>query len=413
MRLVIIFSLFFGCLSSLVVRNAVAEVTVEEVKEAVLKELRGKNSTSVDSNVFNPAMGVVLDSVFSHSSLAQGEFSFRSAELNFSANVDPFLKAYVILNGTPEGVEVEEAAFVTTRLLRGLQLRGGRYFANFGRLSKFHDHELPFVNRNESLESFMGESQADGLEITYLLPTPFFLQGTLGVANKLGAENERLELDDSLTLQNDSRISDSQSRRLSAFTYNARLFTFIPLGDNQGLDVGISEAYTPKPRIFEGAYINDVNNAERRLSGMDITYRYEPREKNVYRKLLWGTEVFHNSEMFLTDADLDLDADLLNESFSKTALERRRAWGGYSYVEAQFLRQLSAGGFYDVAQQLNDHSIKKKTFGVMANFLPSEFQRIRIQLSKAYDNQGSEQDKQFSIQWMAVIGKHAHTFKDR
>ena len=64
-----------------------------------------------------------------------------------------------------DGVEVEEAAIVTTSLPYNLTVKGGRFFADFGRLSKFHDHDLPFVNRPQVLDKFVGgESQADGVE---------------------------------------------------------------------------------------------------------------------------------------------------------------------------------------------------------------------------------------------------------
>ena len=64
-----------------------------------------------------------------------------------SASVDPFARGYAIFNGTNDGIEVEEAAIVTTSLPYNLTVKGGRFFADFGRLSKFHDHDLPFVNR--------------------------------------------------------------------------------------------------------------------------------------------------------------------------------------------------------------------------------------------------------------------------
>jgi hypothetical protein len=167
-------------------------------------------------------MGVVLDGVLKHTRTGQGHADFRGAEMNFSGNIDPYSKLYAIVNAKATEVEVEEAAFQTTRLPGNLTLRGGRYFANFGRLPKFHDHELPFVERTESLDRFMnGEAKTDGAELSHLFRTPFFLQGTVGLGNKLGAENARLN-----ETTPASQDGHKNGRPLQAFTYNGRLFTY-------------------------------------------------------------------------------------------------------------------------------------------------------------------------------------------
>ena len=72
-------------------------------------------------------------------------------------------------------------------------MKGGRFFADFGRLSHFHDHELPFVNRPIVLDRYVGgESQADGVEVSYLAPISQYVTLTAGMYNKIGAENERV-----------------------------------------------------------------------------------------------------------------------------------------------------------------------------------------------------------------------------
>src|SRR4029453_19377077 len=117
-----------------------------------------------------------------------------------------------------DGFEVEEAAVVTTSLPFNLTVKGGRFFADFGRLSKFHDHDLPFVNRPGVLDRFVdGESQANGVEVRCLLPIVQYVNLTAGMYNKIGAENER--------------VSNSVPRNLGQFTYLGRAATFISLSD--------------------------------------------------------------------------------------------------------------------------------------------------------------------------------------
>ena len=76
-----------------------------------------------------------------------------------------------------------------------------------------------------------GESQADGAEVDYLFPTPFFLRATVGGYNKIGAENEQ--------------VSNLKPRSASRFTYLGRLNTYFDLTDNHSIEFGTSLAYTP------------------------------------------------------------------------------------------------------------------------------------------------------------------------
>jgi hypothetical protein len=373
-----------------------AEATVEEVKQAVLQELQLQNKPSFNPSITNPAMGLVLDSVFGHTTQNQGHFDFRSAELNLSAAIDPFANLYGVFNGTRDGVQVEEAFFMTTSLPWNMTIRGGRMFANFGRLPHWHDHELPFVNRVSSLNNFIGaEAQADGLELMHLFKTPFFLQGTLGMYNKIGADNNRLT--------ETNGPGHSSGRPFPEFTYLGRLASYLPMGDDYGLDLGVSESLTPKQRYVNGTRVDNVHSA-RSLSGVDLTFRWLPLTNNVYRKLTWGTEVFRNNELRQTSTDPDPTLDTYG---------RKTALGGYSYVEWRFSPWWSAGPFFDYAENLDTPSTNTKTYGTVLNLFTSEFARFRLQLYRAQPNNGSKMDDQVFLQVFVTIGSHVHIFKDR
>jgi hypothetical protein len=341
-------------------------------------------------NIFNPAIGFVLDMALQDTKAQKSNFDFRSAELNLSASVDPFVNLYAVITSTGSGgLNVEEAAFMTTSLPYNLTVRGGRFFANFGRFPHWHDHELPFVNRTPSLDTFIGgESQADGLELLHLFKTPFFLQGTVGVYNKLGADNNRLD-------QN-SGSGDSNGRTWNAMTYLQRLASYIPMGDDYGLDLGASNSVTPKQNYIDGVQVSGLNS-QRWLTGADMTFRYEPLANNAYRKLLWGTEIFHNTEQVPEG----------------TGYGRQQAWGGYSYTDWRWAARWSSGGFFDFSELLDTPGQNTKTYGVMLNFHPSEFQRLRLQFSQERWNNGTTLDNQVYLQWTGAIGTHIHVFKDR
>src|SRR5437867_9344725 len=196
-----------------------------EVTEHIMQRLRPQLAAANKTfpSQFNPAIGLIIDTVGSYGSKTRGDFQFRAAELGVSASVDPFARGYAIITGSPDGFDVEEAAIVTTSLPYNLTVKGGRFFADFGRLSKFHDHDLPFVNRPTVLDQYVGgESQADGIEGSWLLPiSQQYLTLTAGAYNKIGAENER--------------VDNTVSRNFSEFTYLGKAFSFFPITDANSL----------------------------------------------------------------------------------------------------------------------------------------------------------------------------------
>ena len=262
------------------VKKQLAEVQ-QQLKSALdridqLEKERSANSTrlgEVEKSVqavqsapsaLNPAIGLVLDANVQKRGTAGGTFDFRSAEVGIAASVDPFARLYSFFNGSNEGVEVDEAAVVTTALPWNLTAKGGRFLADFGRFPKLHVHELPFVNQPLSIERMVGaETKADGVEVNYLFPTPFFLRATLGSVNKMGEENERLD--------------NEKLRSASQFTYLGRLNTYFDLTDNQSVEFGTSLAYTPSVRLPGNA-----SGGFRMLNGVDLTYRYQPLGSVVY-----------------------------------------------------------------------------------------------------------------------------------
>jgi hypothetical protein len=333
-------------------------------------------------SILNPAIGMAIDATAEHRSKAGGDFNFRAAELGISASIDPYARAYAFITGSKDEVEVEEAAMVTTSLPWNLQARGGRFFADFGRLAKFHPHEYAFVNTPLSLERIVGgESKADGAELSYLFPTPFFLRGTMGGYNKLGAENERLD--------------DTKSRSWSRFTYLGRLQSYFDVTDNQSIELGTSLAYTPSIRIPM-----DPHGGSRTLTGVDVTYRYQPLDSTLYQGFTVAGEFFGNSER--------VDR--------ASGFRRMFAPGGYAYAEAKINRAWAAGFLFDNAPSISSPGKKTLSYSPFVTWNLSEFNRLRLQYSYFDDNvreEKTERGNQFFLQWTTVLGSHTHGFRTR
>ena len=111
-------------------------------------------------------MNISLDSVFAlaYSSAAnlhdievgdhdpqQRGFNARNTELAFDGAVDPYFEGFANIvflldNDNQTEVELEEAFMQTTSLPYNLQLKGGQFFAAFGRLNPTHPHTWDFAD---------------------------------------------------------------------------------------------------------------------------------------------------------------------------------------------------------------------------------------------------------------------------
>ena len=328
----------------------------------------------------NPSIGLVIDATAEHRAKTGGQFNFRAAEMGIAASVDPFARAYSFITGSRGGVEVEEAAAITSSLPWNLTVKGGRFFADFGRYPKVHDHELPFVNRPLSIERPIGgESQADGVETSYLFPTPFFLRGTVGAYNKVGAENDR--------------VDNEKSRSWGRFSFLGRLSTYLDITDSHNLELGSSLVYTPEVRI-------NGRKEFRALSGVDLTYRYQPLESFVYQGFTLGNELLVNSECVERDV----------------GCARRLSVGGYSYGELKLNKTWSTGFLFDYAPKITSPGKKTIGYSPFLTWNISEFNRLRFQFTHADDHARENKDEngnQFFLQWTTVIGAHTHGFLGR
>jgi len=278
----------------------------------------------------------------------------------------------------------------TTSLPCNLKITGGRLFASFGRLAHFHDHELPVIDRPRSLDTYIGgETQADGVEVSYLFPTPFYMTATAGAYNKLGGDN--------------ARAANADARTMDNFTYLGRLAAYTDLGDDHSVELGLSEAWTPRRYVNETAVpgIQTRKNTWRSLAGADLVYRWQPASGGLYKGLVWGTEVMQNNERRF-DSGTNLPTD------------RVRSHAGFSYVQIKLGRHWRPGVMIDLTEDLDSARTLTRTFTGFVTYDATEFQRLRLTFSRTTDNRPDRRGAStVGLQWTGVLGKHVHGFRDR
>jgi len=392
----------------------------ERIKRQVTENIMRKIQPSLVAanktfpSQFNPAIGLIIDTVGSYSGEHGGNFELRSAEIGLSASVDPFVRGYAVISGSNQGgFDVEEAAIVTTSLPYNLTFKGGRFFADFGRLSKFHDHDLPFVNRPIVLDEYVGgESQSDGVEASYLVPISQYVNLTAGWYNKMGAENER--------------VDNTIPRNLSEFTYLGRANTYYSFTDAHSVDLGVSYAGTPRVK-------EDLNNG-RSLVDWDLTYRYIPLSQASYRGLTWGTEVLYNQEtrpvggfvggsaaevaeanlargLGVTSLDGSTGSGQAIDTSTGQVFQRKGAVGLYSYLEPRVTRRFYPGFEFQWVESIDPGIGNTLAYSPYLTIWASEFQRLRLQYTRL--EAPGDHDNEFFLQWTVILGSHVHGFRDR
>ncbi len=265
---------------------------------------------------------------------ARTGFTFQEVELALQSVVDPYFRGDIFLAFLEEGVELEEGYFTTLNFIKGFQLRGGKLLLPFGRQNQKHLHLWNFADNalvNKYLLGPEGLSEL-GIEVSYLLPTPFFLQ-VQG------------------TLSNGDNGTSFGGGRKEDFLYQGRISTGFDLTENLSLLAGFSAALG-----FNDTGLGNETN----LYGGDLYLRWKP---SSHTSISWQTEYLYRR--FQVPGALRTDGGL------------------YSYVNYQFLKRWSAGLRYDQMGMPEGIVTKEYKITPVATFDPTEFSRIRLQY--AYD----------------------------
>ena len=429
---------------------AVAEEKLKRLEEKVDAAVAGTKKTFASQ--FNPSLTLSIDTIASYKSRSQtfnlgdgsggpqdalsgganainnarpagADFNLRSAELFISAEVDPFARAYAVINASADAagndvatLEVEEAAIITTRLPYNLTVRGGRFFANFGTLSHRHDHDLPFVDRPPSLDTFVGgESQTNGVEVSWLAPTPFYLRFTGAVGNKLGEDTI-------------DPVATTASRPIKGLTYMGRLQTYFDINDDHNVELGGSIAETPNADDGDPSVPTaPTGRFERRLAGLDFKYRWFPLGRGLRQSLTVAGELLHDVGEAVGGGGRRVDI------FGNPV--RQGAWGGYVYAEYRLSKQWRPGFRFDYFQEVSEpglvtgtatattglfgstrnetgHRTDNRTWSPYLTWMPSEFQRLRLQYNRSSRGNARSADE-FFLQWTVALGSHVHGFSER
>jgi len=378
--------------------------TKSDIASAIERRLSGNND-------FNPAISLILDGKYHKFSedtneiagFAIGEegerasegMSIDESELNFSANIDDkfygSLTTAIVREDGEDKIELEEAYIQTLNNFHGFSLKAGRFFASIGYLNEHHAHTDNFANRPLPYRIFLNKAyNDDGLELSYLFPTPFYMEAGYGMfrgddfpggnASGEGANGTTgyLRIGGDLGSKTAWRLGASAlSTKTGSSGRSSNETTVTYLGKTDFLIADLKLAYAPT---------GNRKNQEIILQGE----YFDRSEKGDY--------TVSSNTAFIDDDSKGYYGELIYKFHPNYRIGYR-----YSGLEAAETPSALSGTTLDSAGH------DPYTNSVMLDWSNSEYSRIRVQYNQ--DNTTTEEDNQLILQYSMSIGAHpAHKF---
>src|SRR5436309_851646 len=339
----------------------------------------------------------------------QRGFNARNIELALNGAVDPYFEGFANIvfkldNDNETEVEVEEAFMQTTSLPFNLQLKGGQFFAAFGRLNPTHPHTWDFADTPLVNGLFLGPDglRGVGAQGSWTLPLPWYSQLIFASQNGRGSTGFSFRNPGDNGMFFDRITTDREARGLQDFVWIPRFENSFNLRDTQTVLAGVSGAFGSNET---GA------NSRTQIYGADLLYKWKSSHaEGGFPFVKWQTEFMYRRFQAGHGA---------NDSFP--VAETFHDWGLYSQVLWGFKKGWVAGirGDYVDMQdsKFTDDLDRQSRWRLSANltWYPTEFSKIRLQYNQDFLEENfflsGRQVESIFLQWEFILGAHgAHKF---
>ncbi len=342
-----------------------------------------------------------------HHGLDEG-FNLRHLELQFSADVDPYFKGSAIAAIDLESAELETAEIETTCLPWGLKLRGGKFYSDFGYINAQHSHQWDFTDQPLIYKLCLGDHGLSdkGLQLSWLAPTPFYL---LAGVEAFQGDNENM-----FAYHGEEPLPTHDGPRVGV----GWLKVGPNLPGNHALQFGAFAATGKHQEEHDGDEDGEHDHwldGDSTFWGGDVVYKYNAPHPHGQG------DVIVQAEYFSRKKDLELVGhDLAPQLVGNSRVDEQD--GYYAQAVYGFLPRWRAGVRWEQVGLTKESGLpdgSNESFGssdragVMLDFTPSEFSRIRLQANQgSYEAVDGKKDvTEVYVQWMVSLGAHgAHKF---
>ncbi len=328
---------------------------------------------------------------------SQRGFTVQNVEAVFDGAVDPYFRgqANVVLQITPQGetiVELEEVYATTSSLPKGLQVKAGHFFTEFGRLNPQHPHSWDFVDQPLVNGRIFGPDglRSTGVRVSWLMPTSFYSEAFIALQNSQGetARSFRGVPGDTLFGR---EIHEREVRSLTDMLIVPRYAVSFDLSDTQTLLLGASGAFGPN---------GTGESARTRVLGGDAYWKWKPT--NAFRGFPF----------------VKVQAEWMQRRVSTGAerAETFRDWGSYLQINYGYkaghvlaLRVDRVAG--DTGDPRDAALTPRWRVSPTFTWFPTEFSKLRLQYNFDHRDAFARNDHSVWLQLEFLLGAHAaHKF---
>ncbi len=343
----------------------------------------GQSTATGISRAFNPAMsvnGLFLGGffngkgdrpweVYAECGMDEG-LVMQETEIQFTSFVSPFFKADVIASFSTDDVLLEEVFITSAALPFGWKARIGKIYVPFGKHNMLHLHHFPFIEAPLiHTMLFTDGGLADfGAELSYLFPTPFYLEATGGIFN------------------GDHPFFDTGNGR--DITGLGRVNSLWDLSENTTLELG-------------GSYVtgrSGLSGSNENVVGADATIKWRPLRRALYTQAEWQLEYLKGSQYL---------------EWGQTGLSGsgEEVGGIVTHLRYRFNRTWWVQGRFDKTGLPGGADVSLTRYAVQLAFVPDEFELWRLQYSLTDPGAGMPTFGILSFQINFTIGSHpAHVY---
>jgi hypothetical protein len=331
-------------------------------------------------------------------------FTIPNAEIAFDGAVDPYFTAaaylvYKLDENGETGVELEEAYGQTTSLPHNLQLKGGQFFAEFGRQNPQHPHSWAFGDQPLVMSRILGPEglRGQGVRASWLAPTPFYTEVLVGVMNATGGTAFSFRSDESAEIHGGVPL-DSAVAGLSDLLLVPRVASSFDIGDTQTLLFGLSGAFGPN---------NSGPDANTRVLGADVYYKWKSTTAEKGFPFV-SVQAEAMSRRYEAAARLAEDESILRaETLEDLGAYGQILWGIKPLIVAGVRGEFVNG---DDASFQTENRQDRYRMSTNLTWFPTEFSKVRLQYN--YDHRRLVgNDHSLIAQFEFLLGAHAaHKF---
>ncbi|MDB6146380.1 MAG: hypothetical protein JWO45_44 [Spartobacteria bacterium] len=339
----------------------------------------------------------------------QRGFNARNIELAFDGAVDPYFEGFANIvfklnNDNETEVEAEEAFLQTTTLPFNLQLKGGQFFAAFGRINATHPHTWDFADAPLVHGRLLGPDglRGVGAQISWTLPLPWYSQLIFASQNGRGGTGYSFRNPGTNGMFFDRLTTDREIRGLQDFVWIPRFENSFNLSETQTVLAGASGAFGS----------NDTGaNTRTQIYGADLLYKWKsPRAEGGFPFVKWQSEFMYRR--FEAGRGVD-EMFPVAETFHDWGMYSQALWG----FKKGWVVGLRGDYLHMTQSEFTSDDTRQSRSRISANltWYPTEFSKIRLQYNHDFLEEnlflaGRDVDSVF-LQFEFILGAHgAHKF---